>query len=847
MKSEKKWRPPDFSKPGSGRLGEIRERFEALYPSNSYGDLAPEISRYWISMLAGVWAGKVDKVKAKDLNYSPDDPLSRIAQKSVVIAYADSVREKGEPTLNTLDGFLASCFPAIGGLHILPPCEMSEKRFNDGGFSQIRRDRIHGPYGSNALFESLMEKYFSMTDLVLNHVDIEHPAFQQYLGGDDRAGECFFVFSEAEYLKRRAEGDFDKIFRPRPFPLFTIFRKRPLGESLPRTNVQRFSALNQRFRGQGLASLSHELIHILSIFQKVLNDQMLLDTDYGGITGFRRFLGRAANLNPDDLFVVSKTQETRHTPYIFNAAIGNIDGFLTTVLPRLGITASHAAAYAGVLSDADTEIFGEPIRALTTFSHVQVDLNTTTFEGLKLLIDDFSWYLKMDLNMLRLDAANFAFKKWGTSCFGLPEVNKLLKIIYLSMECVSPRTVPNLEVNAPLGSVLKQMADRQAPPPMMYDFHLAGMLPVVFNSGDARPLLKIFEMINLFDIPPESIRFSLDESHDGKSVSGSGGADRLLTYTQRKVLEEEVLKNGGHVKFKSTPKRRFLRIEFEKVCEESGLDPSFAGPALFKDFLGGAATVHLKDAIGDLADMAGVLDIDPDRMVTNAALRFFADKIFDGREPYELCISTRDALTRLDSPALEARRYLAFKTLAFALMGRHVKSVYFNDLMGLKNDHELVESSGELRNIKRTKSDRNALERLVGEGKNNEHRIARQMNNTIALVDADPASHPRGNEAVVTVPPEQPAIALVHNFRDSDHTLVVVNTGDKNRRITFEPADYGLDSGEDLFDQITGKRLPGTRTAGNITLEIEPFGRLWLKTTSVDIDEKLLVRVGPEE
>jgi len=88
----------------------------------------------------------------------------------------------------------------------------------------------------------------------------------------------------------------------------------------------------------------------------------------------------------------------------------------------------------------------------------------TTFEGLKLLIDDFSWYLKMDLNMLRLDAANFAFKKWGTSCFGLPEVNKLLKIIYLSMECVSPRTVPNLEVNAPLGSVLKQMADRQAPP-----------------------------------------------------------------------------------------------------------------------------------------------------------------------------------------------------------------------------------------------------------------------------------------------------------------------------------------------------------------------------------------------
>jgi len=179
-------------------------------------------------------------------------------------------------------------------------------------------------------------------------------------------------------------------------------------------------------------------------------------------------------------------------------------------------------------------------------------------------------------------------------------------------------------------------------------------------------------------------------------------------------------------------------------------------------------------------------------------------------------------------------------------MGRHVKSVFFNDLMGLKNDHKLVEQTGELRNIKRTKSDRNALERLVGEEKNSEHRIARKMNNTIALVDADPACHPRGNEAVVTVPPAQPAIALVHNSRRHHHTLVVVNTGDKDCRITIDPADYGLDNGEDLVDHIRGKRLPGTPGAGNITLEIEPFGRLWLKTTLIDIDERLLVQVGPE-
>ncbi|MEZ4550687.1 MAG: hypothetical protein R2874_09490 [Desulfobacterales bacterium] len=40
--------------------------------------------------------------------------------------------------------------------------------------------------------------------------------------------------------------------------------------------------------------------------------------------------------------------------------------------------------------------FGEQIRALTTFSHA-VDLNTSSFEGLQMLCDDFCWYLSMDL------------------------------------------------------------------------------------------------------------------------------------------------------------------------------------------------------------------------------------------------------------------------------------------------------------------------------------------------------------------------------------------------------------------------------------------------------------------
>jgi len=126
------------------------------------------------------------KIKIKDLSYNLLDPLSRIEQKTVLISYADSVREKGKETFASLEKFLHTCFPAVHGLHMLPACEMADNRFNDGGFSQINRIRIHKPYGTNERFEAMMEKFYSMADFVLNHVDVANPKFRQYLNGDAR-------------------------------------------------------------------------------------------------------------------------------------------------------------------------------------------------------------------------------------------------------------------------------------------------------------------------------------------------------------------------------------------------------------------------------------------------------------------------------------------------------------------------------------------------------------------------------------------------------------------------------------------------------------------------------------
>jgi hypothetical protein len=414
------------------------------------------------------------------------------------------------------------------------------------------------------------------------------------------------------------------------------------------------------------------------------------------------------------------------------------------------------------------------------------------------------------------------------------------------MACVSSRIVPNLEVNAPLSSVLKQMADKKAPPPMMYDFHLASMLPLVFNLGDCRPLLQIFKLIRQFDIPHESIRFSLDESHDGKSVSGSGGADPLLTYEHRKILSDIVNKNGGHIKYKSWPKGLYPYDEFKKICAEAGLDLKSSANALFKNKAGGTEPLRLKESIKSETDIAGALDIDIAQLKSDAALTFFADKIINGREPYELCITTRDSLTRLDDPFLEAKRYIAFKTLSFALMGRHVKSVFFNDLIGLQNDHESVQQTGELRNIKRTKSDRRTIDELIGDPTRIEYWIAKQMNNTTALVDTDPSFHPRGKEARLVDAPGMPSVAFVHNFHRQHNTLVIVNTSGESRQVRIRLSDYGLEPQKDLIDNITGAKISDGGKDERITLEITAYGRFWIKHEMVEIARGMRVDVGTE-
>ena len=74
--------------------------------------------------------------------------------------------------------------------------------------------------------------------------------------------------------------------------------------------------------------LPEPVISLFTIFNKIKNDQMLLEEDYQHIVKFREYLKTSTEIDPETIFTISETQETKHTPYIFQETIQTIGGFI---------------------------------------------------------------------------------------------------------------------------------------------------------------------------------------------------------------------------------------------------------------------------------------------------------------------------------------------------------------------------------------------------------------------------------------------------------------------------------------------------------------------------------------
>jgi len=132
----------------------------------------------------------------------------------VLITYGDQVAEGEQPTLATLQRFLAEfeLRDALPIVHLLPFCPYS----SDDGFSVIDFRAIDERLGDWSQLRQLGEHCDLMYDLVLNHVSQHSDWFQGYLAGDSKYANWFHEIDPVE--------DLSQVTRPRSHPLLTPFQ-----------------------------------------------------------------------------------------------------------------------------------------------------------------------------------------------------------------------------------------------------------------------------------------------------------------------------------------------------------------------------------------------------------------------------------------------------------------------------------------------------------------------------------------------------------------------------------------------------------------------------------------------
>lgn len=141
----------------------------------------------------------------------------------------------------------------------------------------------------------------------------------------------------------------------------------------------------------------------------------------------------------------------------------------------------------------------------TTFTSNQIDIDVRSSEGMNYLDEILNTFQRVGIKMIRLDAAGYAIKKQGTSCFMIPETFEFID------ELTRKAHQKNIEVLVEIHSYYQTQIEIAKKVDFVYDFALPVLvLDTIFNQ-DASNLLKWLE------ICPRNA-FTVLDTHDGIGV-----------------------------------------------------------------------------------------------------------------------------------------------------------------------------------------------------------------------------------------------------------------------------------------------------------------------------------------
>lgn len=246
----------------------------------------------------------------------------------------------------------------------------------------------------------------------------------------------------------------------------------------------------------------------------------------------------------------------------------------------------------------------------TTFSEDQIDLN---FESIDLATDIMEllvYYGIHGARYIRLDAIGFLWKESGTTCMHLEKTHEMIKVMRCILDMYSPETYIITETNVPHEQNISYFGNGYDEAQLVYQFPLP---PLTLYSFVAENASKLSEWASsLKPLTNKTTYFNFLASHDGIGLRPTEG---ILNDAERKMLADNVLKNGGRVNYRTNPDKSQSPYELNINYQDALSGQYDSDEIRIKRFLGsqvillsvvGLPAIYIHSLLGSRNDYFGV-------------------------------------------------------------------------------------------------------------------------------------------------------------------------------------------------------------------------------------------------
>ena len=207
-----------------------------------------------------------------------------------------------------------------------------------------------------------------------------------------------------------------------------------------------------------------------------------------------------------------------------------------------------------------------------TFSEDQIDLDFSNPDVLFEFLDILMFYISKGVEVIRLDAIAYLWKKTGTSCIHLPETHEVVKLIRELVDLIAPGVTIITETNVPHEENISYFGNGDEAH-MVYQFSLPPLLLHAILFEDATYLTEWASTLG--SLPEGCTYFNFTASHDGIGVRPLEG---LIPGEQMEELAGSIKEKGGFVSYKANSDGSESPYELNITYLDAFKEPGSANP-----------------------------------------------------------------------------------------------------------------------------------------------------------------------------------------------------------------------------------------------------------------------------